>query len=173
MNNQYNSNIKIDLGYKYSFDVAKTPHKYNPIESAFQTSSTVDTLPVALGPKSRVIGKCQQLHGDSGMCWGRFKSTDVDVRDHPPSCVLKENYVKNFYNTQNTQNTHRYPQKDPSGGLMHYRENTRNINQKYHYKPLKKWNQYSSFGSYSNCSNCSLSEHVGNSILGISATKRN
>jgi hypothetical protein len=48
-------------------------------------------IPFALGAVSRVIGECQQRHGDTGTCWGTFHSRDVDTRDTPWGCIQSAN----------------------------------------------------------------------------------
>lgn len=65
---------------------------YSKMEPAFTQCDGKDyIIPFALGAVSRVIGGCQERHGDTGTCWGTFHSRDVDTRDTPWSCLSTAN----------------------------------------------------------------------------------
>jgi hypothetical protein len=70
----------------------KGTQTYSKMEPAFTQCDGKDyIIPYALGAVSRVIGECQQRHGDSGTCWGTFHSRDVDTRDTPWGCIANAN----------------------------------------------------------------------------------
>lgn len=70
----------------------KGTQTYAKMEPAFTQCDGQDyIIPYALGAVSRVIGECQQRHGDSGTCWGTFHSRDVDTRDTPWGCIANAN----------------------------------------------------------------------------------
>lgn len=70
----------------------KGTQTYAKMEPAFTQCDGKDyIIPYALGAVSRVIGECQQRHGDSGTCWGAFHSRDVDTRDTPWGCIANAN----------------------------------------------------------------------------------
>ena len=65
---------------------------YSKMEPAFTQCDDNDyIIPFALGAVSRVIGGCQERHGDTGTCWGTFHSRDVDTRDTPWGCINNAN----------------------------------------------------------------------------------
>jgi len=135
---------------------------YGPIESAYQTCGSANIIPYALGPISKVLGSCAQIHGDSGMCWGSFLGHNVDQRDMPTNCLYEENSVEGAHLTSS---------EDPAGKMMNY--NGQNLLQQQAQQtptPCENWGPCASFGSYSACPTCSLSSHVGNTVLGQSAT---
>jgi hypothetical protein len=69
---------------------------YSKMEPAFTECDGNDyIIPFALGAVSRVIGGCQERHGDTGTCWGTFHSRDVDTRDTPWQCIKTANNTTN------------------------------------------------------------------------------
>lgn len=135
---------------------------YSPIEPAYQTCGDVSIIPMALGPISRVLGKCAQTRPGTGQCWGAFLSHQVDARDTPAQCLYEENSVVA---------AHFGSGPDPGDGLYSYQgENMFKKEAQQTATPCEKWGPCASFGSYSACSNCSLSSGVGNTVLGQSAT---
>jgi hypothetical protein len=146
---------------QYPLRTVPTVDYYSPIEPAYQTCGPVNVIPMAFGPRSKAIGPCAQMRGDTGQCVGSFLSHHVDARDIPSGCLFEENSVEKAY---------ALTAEDPAGALKHHGgEDPRMRDQRQGMKPCDTWGPCASYGSYSACPNCSLSSGIGNSVLGESA----
>lgn len=88
----------------------------SPMEPAFVQCGP-PIIPLALGPTSKVIGKCLQMHGD-GACYGTFHGKDVYAWDTPTGCVNDENVNSQLVYAPWQDHKHHATQTgEPSGHL--------------------------------------------------------
>jgi len=150
------------------YDPAPPRSPYSLIEPAFQVKGKYrNIIPLALGPPSKVVGACVQNYpGVRGLCLGAFPSQWVHVSEPQLGhCLFEAHRGVQIGQTQGCDRPNTHSDLDPSGVLGFYRSQPR-LHSQHQSTVEKSSSSCTSYSSYSACPNCSLSQGVGNSVLG-------